>query len=65
MMKLQFRSGQQAVAECFSNVFNGDELKGSLLVRKNHTTDIIANCLEIQNSYIENLGFPDFVEVIR
>lgn len=65
MMKLQFRSDQQAVAECFSNVFNGDELKGSLLVRKNHTTDIIANYLEIQNSYIENPGFPDFVEVIR
>lgn len=65
MMKLQFRSDQQAVAERFSNVFNGDELKGSLLVRKNQTTDIIANCLEIQNSYIENLGFTDFVEVTR
>lgn len=64
MMKLQFRSDQQAVAERFSNVFNGDELKGSLLVRKNQTTDIIANCLEIQNSYIENPGFLDFVEVV-
>ena len=65
MMKLQFRSDQQAVAERFSNVFNEDELKGSLLVRKNQTTDIIANCLEIQNNYIENLGFPDFVGVIQ
>ena len=64
-MKLQFRSDRQAAAGRFGNVFNGDELKGSLLVRKNQTTDIIANYLEVQNSYIENPGFPDFVEVIR
>lgn len=34
-MKLQFKSDQQAVAERFSNVFNGGELNGGLLVRKN------------------------------
>ena len=33
--------------------------------RKNQTTDTIDNRLEIQNSYIENPGFPDFVEVAR
>ena len=34
------------------------------VIRKNQTTDIIANRLGIQNSYIENPGFPNFVEVV-
>lgn len=33
-------------------------------VRKNQTTDRRANCLKIQNGYIENSGFPNFVEVV-
>lgn len=33
------------------------------VIRKNQTTDIIANRLEIQNSYIENPGFPNFMEI--
>ena len=64
-MKLQFKSDQQAVAERFSNVFNGGELNGSLLVRKNQTTNEIVTCSEIVNSYLENSGFPNFVEVAR
>lgn len=35
------------------------------VVPKNQTTDIVANRLEIQNSYIENPGFPDFVEMVQ
>lgn len=64
-MKLQFRSDQWAVAEHFSNVFNGDELKGSLLVQVNQTTDKAVTCSRVLNNYVENPGFPDFVEVIR
>ena len=53
------------ILELFNSVFSGGELSGSLLVRKNQTTDIIANRLEIPNSHIENPGFPDFVEMVQ
>ncbi len=65
MMKLQFKSDQQAVAERFSNVFNGGELNGSLLVRKNQTTDKAVTYSRVLNNYVENSGFPNFVEVAR
>ena len=41
---------------------NGDSCS---VVRKNQTTNEIVTCSEIVNSYLENPGVPDFVEVIR
>lgn len=35
------------------------------VVRGNRTTDETATYSKILNNYIENPGFPDFVEVIR
>lgn len=64
MMKLQFKSDQQAVVERFSNVFNGGELNGSLLVRKNQTTDKAVTYSRVLSNYVENSGFPDFVEIV-
>mgnify|MGYP001682249928 CR=1 len=32
---------------------------------KNQTTNEMVTCSGIADSYVENLGFPDFVEVIR
>lgn len=40
---------------------NGDSCS---VVRKNQTTNEIITCSEIVNSYLENPGFPDFVEAI-
>lgn len=37
----------------------------TLVVQRNQTTDEITTYSEIPNNYIENPGFPDFVEVIR
>lgn len=45
-------------------LFGKSKLNAVSVGRKNQTTDRTANCLEIQNSYIENSGFPDFVEVV-
>lgn len=45
-------------------LFSKSKLNMVPVVWKNQTTDRIANCLEIQNSYIENSGFPNFVEVV-
>ena len=75
-MRLRFKSDQSSflccetdgneilIGECIGNIFNEGEFDESSVIRKNQTTDIIANRLEIQNSYIENPGFPDFVEVV-
>lgn len=41
---------------------NGDSCS---VVRKNQTTNEIITCSEIVNSYLENPGFSDFVEVTR
>lgn len=35
------------------------------VVRKNQTANGIVTCSEIMNSYVENSGFPNFVEVIQ
>ena len=35
------------------------------VVRKKQTTNEIVTCSEIVNSYLENSGFPNFVEVAR
>lgn len=59
-----FNRSRLVITEHFSNVFNGGELIGSSVARKNQITDRIANCLEILNKYIGNSGFPNFVEMI-
>jgi len=55
----------------FYNIMNdklsltsGSKSEETSAVRKNQTTDRIANCLETQNSYMKNSGFPNFVEVV-
>lgn len=40
---------------------NGDSFS---VVRKNQTTNEIVTCSEIANNYVENSGFPNFVEVV-
>lgn len=56
----------------FYNIMNdklsltgGSKSEETSAVRKNQTANGIVTCSEIMNSYVENLGFPDFVEVIR
>jgi len=39
--------------------------KSCSLVRKNQTTDGAVVYSEILNNRVENLGFPDFVEMVQ
>lgn len=45
-------------------LFSKSKLNIALVVRKNQTTNEIVACSEIMNSYVENSGFPNFVEVV-
>ena len=56
----------------FYNIMNdklsltsGSKSEETPAVWKNQTANRIVTCSEIMNSYVENSGFPDFVEVIR
>lgn len=40
---------------------NGDSCS---VIRKNQTTDKTVSYSKILNNYVENSGFPDFVEVV-
>lgn len=42
-------------------IVNGDSCS---VVRKNQATNEIVSCSEITNSYVENSGFPNSVEVV-
>lgn len=56
----------------FYNIMNdklsltsGSKSEETPAVWKNQTANGIVTCSEIMNSYVENSGFPNFVEVIR
>lgn len=46
-------------------LFSKSKLNIAPVVRKNQTTDKAVTYSRVLNNYVENPGFPDFVEVIR
>ena len=45
-------------------LFSKSKLNIAPVIRKNQTTNEIVTCSEIMNNYVENSGFPNFVEVV-
>lgn len=45
-------------------LFSKSKLNAVSVGRKNQTANGIVACLEIADSYVENPGFPNFVEVV-
>lgn len=60
-----FDKTRLVILELFNSVFSGGELSGSLLVWEKRTANRTASYLEIPNSHIENLGFPNFMEMVQ
>ena len=52
------------ICKISNDLSDREKLDKILVVRKNQTTNEIITCSEIVNSYLENPGFPDFVEAI-
>lgn len=52
------------ICKISNDLSDREKLDKILVIRKNQTTDEITTYSEIPNNYIENLGFPDFVEAI-
>lgn len=53
------------ICKISNDLSDREKLDKILVVRKNQTTNEIITCSEIVNSYLENPGFSDFVEVTR
>lgn len=53
------------ICKISNDLSDREKLDKILVIQKNQTTDEITTYSEIPNNYIENPGFPDFVEVIR
>jgi hypothetical protein cdiviTM7_01413 len=52
------------ICKISNDLSDREKLDKILVIRKNQTTDEITTYSEIPNNYIENPGFPDFVEAI-
>ena len=53
------------ICKISNDLSDREKLDKILVIQKNQTTDEITTYSEFPNNYIENPGFPDFVEVIR
>lgn len=53
------------ICKILNDLSDRGKFEKTLVICKNQTANGIVDCPEIMNSYIENPGFPDFVEVIR
>lgn len=75
-MRLRFKSDQSSflgyetdgneilIGECVGNIFNEGEFDESSVIWKNQTTDKTVSYSKILNNYVENSGFPNFMEVV-
>lgn len=52
------------ICKIINDLSDRGKLEKTLVIWKIQTTNGIVTCSEIMNSYVENPGFPDFVEVV-
>ena len=53
------------ICKISNDLCDREKLDKILVIRKNQTTDKAVTYSRVLNNYVENPGFPDFVEVIR
>lgn len=52
------------ICKIINDLSDRGKLEKTLVIWKIQTTNEIVTCSEITNSYVENSGFPNFVEVV-
>lgn len=52
------------ICKVLNDLSDREKFEKILVIWKNQTANEIVTCSEIMNSYVENSGFPNFVEVV-